>query len=42
LELGTHELAAGEHRIRVVSVGKDSASGGFGFGLDALDLLRAD
>jgi hypothetical protein len=42
LELGTHELAAGEHRLRVASVGKDSASGGFSFGLDALDLLRAE
>ena len=42
LELGTHELGAGEHRIRVASVGKDPASGGFSFGLDALDLLRAE
>ena len=42
LELGTHELAAGEHRLRVASVGKDSASGGFSFGLDTLDLLRLE
>jgi len=42
LELGTHEFVGGEHRIRVASVGKDSASAGFSFGLDALDLLRAE
>jgi Papain family cysteine protease len=42
LELGMHELSAGEHRLRVASVGKDPASGGFSFGLDALDLLRAE
>jgi hypothetical protein len=39
LELGTHFLAAGEHRIRFTSVGKDGASGGFSFGIDAVDLL---
>ena len=38
LELGVHELAAGPHQLRVTSVGKAEASGGFSFGLDALDL----
>ena len=39
LELGTMDLPAGEHRLRVASVGKHAGSTGFSFGLDALDLL---
>jgi hypothetical protein len=39
LELGTHELAAGPHALRVTSVGKNPASKGFSFGVDALDLI---
>ncbi|HEV3299287.1 MAG TPA: C1 family peptidase [Planctomycetaceae bacterium] len=39
LELGTHELAAGPHALRVTSVGKNPASKGFSFGIDALDLV---
>lgn len=41
LELGTHELGAGPHLLEVTSVGKSPASGGFSFGLDALDLAPA-
>ena len=39
LELGTFEMPAGPHRLRVTAVGKNAASQGFAFGLDALDLL---
>ncbi len=39
LELGTQELSAGRHRLRITAVGKDPASSGFAFGLDAIDLL---
>jgi hypothetical protein len=39
LELGTHHLAAGQHRMRFTVVGKNSASTGFSFGIDAIDLL---
>jgi hypothetical protein len=42
LELGTHELGGGEHRIRFTSVAKDRVSGNYNFGLDAIDLLRAE
>jgi hypothetical protein len=42
LELGTHEVGGGEHHIRFTSVAKDRASAKFNFGLDALDLLRAE
>ena len=42
LELGTHELSAGEHQIRFTAVGKDRVSANFHFGLDAIDLLRAE
>jgi hypothetical protein len=42
LELGTHELGAGEHQIRFTAVGKDRVSGNFHFGLDAIDLLRPE
>ncbi|HXY33553.1 MAG TPA: C1 family peptidase [Planctomycetaceae bacterium] len=41
LELGTHELAAGSHSLRITSVGKNSTSKGFSFGVDALDLIAA-
>jgi hypothetical protein len=39
LELGTLEMPAGRHRLRVTAVGKNAASQGFAFGLDAVDLL---
>ncbi len=39
LELGSYDFAAGRHRLRFVSVGKNPASGGFAFGIDAIDLL---
>ncbi|HEV3023023.1 MAG TPA: C1 family peptidase [Pirellulales bacterium] len=39
LELGQHDLAAGRHRLRCMAVGKNPASGGFYFGLDAIDLM---
>jgi hypothetical protein len=39
LELGPHELSAGKHRLRCTVLGKNSASGNFYFGLDAIDLL---
>ena len=41
LELGIHELAAGPHNLRVTTVGKNPASKGFSFGIDALDLIAA-
>ena len=41
LELGTHELAAGPHALRITAIGKDSTSKGFSFGVDALDLMAA-
>jgi hypothetical protein len=39
LELGTHELKAGNHRLRVTAVEKNDASGGYSVGLDTIDLL---
>ncbi len=42
LELGPHDLGAGRHVLKVTCVGKDPASGGLSFGLDALDLIRAN
>ena len=39
LELGTLEIPAGPQRLRVTAVGKNAASRGFAFGLDAVDLL---
>jgi hypothetical protein len=39
LELGVYNFTAGRHRIRFESVGKNAGSGGFAFGLDAIDLL---
>jgi hypothetical protein len=42
LELGTHELAPGRHRLRITAVGKEAASKGFFFGLDALDLIAVN
>ncbi len=42
LELGTHELTAGRHTLGLRVVGKNAASTGFYFGLDAVDLLTAN
>jgi len=39
LELGTLDLAAGQHRLRFAVVGKNAASTGFCFGIDAIDIL---
>jgi hypothetical protein len=39
LELGSHDLTPGQHRIRFASIGKDAASTGYAFGIDAIDLL---
>ena len=39
LDLGDHELTAGNHELRFTVVGKNVASGDFNFGLDAVDLL---
>lgn len=41
LELGTHDLAAGPHRLRFTAAGRHAASTGTLFGLDAIDLLPA-
>jgi len=41
LELGTLDLAAGQHRLRFSVAGKNAVSTGFYFGLDAIDLLAA-
>ena len=42
LELGTHALTAGQHRLRFTVVGKSSVSAGHSFGLDAVELTAAD
>ena len=42
LELGTFDLTAGRHRLRFACVGKNAASAGYFFGLDAVDLLSAE
>ncbi|HVC98291.1 MAG TPA: C1 family peptidase [Pirellulales bacterium] len=42
LELGTHELAPGRHRLRMTAVSKDAVAKGFSFGLDAVDLIAAN
>jgi hypothetical protein len=39
LELGNHELSAGQHQLRFTVVGKNAASAGHAFGVDAIDLL---
>ena len=39
LELGTHAFTAGQHRIRFSNAGKNTASTGYSFGIDAIDLL---
>jgi hypothetical protein len=39
LELGNHELASGPHEIRFAAAGKNRASQGHAFGVDAIDLL---
>jgi hypothetical protein len=39
LELGTYAFTAGRHRIRFSSAGKNTASAGYSFGIDAIDLL---
>lgn len=41
-ELGIHKLRAGDHALRITVAGRHPASTGFSFGLDAVDLLRAD
>lgn len=41
LELDTHHLKAGQHRLRFTAEGKNAASAGYFFGLDAIDLLPA-
>jgi len=40
LELGIYDITAGKHRLRFVVAGKNPASQGFAFGLDAIDLLE--
>ena len=40
LELGDYTFGPGQHRIRFTSVGKNAASAGFSFGIDAIDLLK--
>lgn len=42
LELGTHELPAGVHRLTLRVLGKHPLSSGYEFGLDAIDLLPAE
>ena len=41
LELGTHDLTAGPHRLRFTALERNAASNGWQFGLDAIDLLPA-
>ncbi len=42
LELGTHELTAGKHSLRVTAVGKNAMSANYFIGLDAIDLIAAE
>jgi hypothetical protein len=42
LELGTHALTAGQHRLRFTVVAKNPASAGHAFGLDAVELFPTD
>lgn len=39
LELGSHHFAVGRHRLRFSSIGRNAASTGYYFGIDAIDLL---
>jgi hypothetical protein len=39
LELGTHAFTAGQHHVRFANTGKNPASAGYSFGIDAIDLL---
>ena len=39
LELGDHHFTVGQHRLRFSSSGKNAASTGYYFGIDAIDLL---
>jgi hypothetical protein len=39
--LGTHDLIAGKNRLRLTIAGKNPASKGYSFDLDAVDLPRA-
>jgi hypothetical protein len=41
LELGSHDLSAGPHRLRFTAIGKNATSTNFFFDLDAVDLLAA-
>jgi hypothetical protein len=41
LELGTHQVNAGPHRLRFTATGKSTASTNFFFALDAIDLITA-
>jgi hypothetical protein len=40
LELGVHDLHAGEHRLLFTAIGKSVASNGYSFGLDTVDLME--
>ena len=42
LELGSHELTAGKHSLRVTAVGKNAMSANYFIGLDAIDLIAAE
>jgi hypothetical protein len=42
LELGTHELAAGSHQLRFLVIGRNPASTGYRFGIDAIEFLLPD
>ena len=39
LELGSHNLAVGQHLLRITVAGKNVNSAGYMFGIDAIDLL---
>ena len=38
IDLGTHDLTAGPHKLKFVMVGKNENSSGYFFGLDAIQL----
>ena len=42
LELGSHALTAGKHKLRVTAVGKNAMSTNYSIGLDTLDLIATE
>ena len=39
LELGTHDLSSGRHRLRFMAANKSAVATNYSFGLDTVDLI---